>query len=278
MAASEYTPQLTQVLKDAMERRLTEVHTAMPGIVESFDPLTMTCTVQPAIKRKYQDAVLATSLPLINKVPVCFPRGGGAYISVPLAQGDTGLIVFSERSIDLWQSLGGTIDPLDARKHHLSDAIFIPGLAPLTSPILNGSAEDLVISLERLFPNCSIRLKPDGTILIGSSGSTEAAVLGNVLKTYLGVLESEINLLSTEVVTLNSLLATLTAAITADAVTLTAVAPATVAAAATVTAGTAALIATNAANTVARAVQKAIYIDVPATNILSQKVFTERGP
>ena len=37
-------------IKQGVENRLKDLHTSMPGIVESFDPLTQLASVQPAIK------------------------------------------------------------------------------------------------------------------------------------------------------------------------------------------------------------------------------------
>jgi hypothetical protein len=49
---------------------------------------------------------------------------------MPLTRGDYVLLVFCERSIDAWLSIGGIVDPDDYRKFDLSDAVAIPGLFP----------------------------------------------------------------------------------------------------------------------------------------------------
>jgi hypothetical protein len=59
----------------------------------------------------------------------------GADLVVPVAVGDTGLLVFADDSLDVWLSKGGLVDPLDDRHHALSDAIFIPGLRPFSNPV-----------------------------------------------------------------------------------------------------------------------------------------------
>ncbi|ALD79410.1 Phage-related protein [Citrobacter portucalensis] len=58
----------------------TGLRVAMPGIIQSFDPDTVTCTVQPAIYgQKVGEDGKATSeaIPILPDVPVVFPRGGG---------------------------------------------------------------------------------------------------------------------------------------------------------------------------------------------------------
>ena len=83
-------------------------------------------------------------MPIINNVPVVFLRSQAGHLTLPLAAGDFGLIVFCERSIDLWQNAGRAIDPADARKFDLNDAVFLPGLSPQTLPIDRNAPNDSV--------------------------------------------------------------------------------------------------------------------------------------
>ena len=83
----------------------TGLRVAMPGIIQSFDPSTVTCTVQPAIYgQKVSDDGKAASeaIPILPDVPVVFPRGGGCTLTFPVKPGDECLLVFSDRCIDFW--------------------------------------------------------------------------------------------------------------------------------------------------------------------------------
>lgn len=83
----------------------TGLRVAMPGIIQSFDPDTVTCIVQPAIYgQKVGDdgKVVSEAIPIIPDVPVVFPRGGGCTLTFPVKQGDECLLVFSDRCIDFW--------------------------------------------------------------------------------------------------------------------------------------------------------------------------------
>lgn len=103
---------------------------ALPGIIESFDPDTVTCTVQPAIygQRLSDDSVLVSEeMPILPDVPVVFPRGGGCTLTFPVNPGDECLLVFSDRCIDFWWQSGGVQEPVDPRQHDLSDAFAIIG-------------------------------------------------------------------------------------------------------------------------------------------------------
>lgn len=137
------SPTMAKVIKDAIEARLVDVHTALPGTIQSYDPAKQMANVQPNIQRKYSSGKI-TSLPVINNVPVVHPRGGKAAILLPLKAGDPCLLVFSERSLDIWKSKGGQVDPQDTRKHTLSDAFCIPGGSDFGTAIA-GDASDLIL-------------------------------------------------------------------------------------------------------------------------------------
>lgn len=103
---------------------------ALPGIIQSFDPETVTCVVQPAINGTQTDDSgneQSAPLSLLTDVPVIFPRGGGVTLTFPVKVGDECLVIFSDRCIDFWWQSGGIQDPVDTRQHDLSDAFAIVG-------------------------------------------------------------------------------------------------------------------------------------------------------
>lgn len=109
---------------------LTLMRCAFPGIIESFDPAAMTCSVQPAIKAYRNDEngmTTAFDYPLLVDCPVQFPGAGGASITFPVAQGDECLVVFSDRSIDAWWQSGGVGERVSTRMHDLSDGMVLLG-------------------------------------------------------------------------------------------------------------------------------------------------------
>lgn len=58
---------------------MSNLRVALPGIIQSFDPETVTCVVQPAVKGYESDDAgmkSSISLPLLVDIPVIFPRGG----------------------------------------------------------------------------------------------------------------------------------------------------------------------------------------------------------
>lgn len=119
-----------EATRAALEGKQAEMWTALPGIVESFDPVAMTVCVQPSIKGQIQDESGNSSsvdLPLLTDVPVVFPGGGGFTLTYPIKKGDEALVIFASRCIDAWWQSGGIGGTPDERMHDLSDGIAIVG-------------------------------------------------------------------------------------------------------------------------------------------------------
>lgn len=118
--------QTAQAIADSVSN---QIRVAMPGIIQSFDPDAVTCTVLSAIKGSDSGANGAESgdIPLLVDVPVVFPRGGGCTLTFPVKAGDECLLIFSDRCIDFWWQSGGVQESVDTRQHDLSDAFAIVG-------------------------------------------------------------------------------------------------------------------------------------------------------
>jgi hypothetical protein len=164
-----------------IEGRLKDLHTCLPGIIESFDPDTQTASVQPAIQRIFTTKG-AVNLPLCVDVPVAFPGGGDFFLTFPVARGDECILFFSERCIDFWHAQGGVQLPAEYRLHDLSDAFAQVGVnsqpKKLTALQMTGA------ELRTRSRSTYIRLE-DGTIFIKGNIVHE----GNVHQT--GNLERE---------------------------------------------------------------------------------------
>lgn len=131
----------------AINSRLTLVWTALPGIIQKFDPAALTCEVQPAIKGRVttEKGIELVDMPLLLDCPVVFPRGGNCSLTFPLKQGDECLVVFASRGIDFWWQLGGVQPPPEARMHDLSDGFVIPG--PYSQPQKIGNVSTSAVQL-----------------------------------------------------------------------------------------------------------------------------------
>lgn len=157
------TPGLTEVLSQFVERRLLDVHTSMPGIVQKYDSEKKTVDVRPAIKRKLvnpkegQDPFV--ELDLLEGVPVGFYQSNEFIFSFPLNKGDEVDLIFKERSIDKWRKAGGIVNPDDERKFDLSDVVAYPTLKHIGSG-LSPDGEHALIQ----HGSSKIRLSKDGKL------------------------------------------------------------------------------------------------------------------
>ena len=121
---------LDDVVKNIVDIRISNIHTALPGIIQTYDAAKQKASVIPAIKKTYikDGKTITEQMPVIENVPVCFLRSKHSSITFPLKQGDEGLIVFCERSLERWLASGGVTENGDPRKYDLKDAVFYPGL------------------------------------------------------------------------------------------------------------------------------------------------------
>jgi hypothetical protein len=119
-----------ETLRTTLDGRQVDIWTALPGIIQSFDPVALTVTVQPAIQALYTGADLSqkfVNLPILPDVPVVFPRGGKYTLTFPITVGDECLVVFSSRCIDNWWDQGGVQSQYELRMHDLSDGFALVG-------------------------------------------------------------------------------------------------------------------------------------------------------
>lgn len=125
----ERTGSRVNALKTASDAIKNDIRVAVPGIVEAWDALRQTVTVQPAIREKLSSggAVSEVNIPLLVDVPVVMPRGGGFGLAFAPQKGDECLVVFADNCIDSWWQSGGVQSQADSRRHDLSDGFAILG-------------------------------------------------------------------------------------------------------------------------------------------------------
>lgn len=136
-------PTWQEIISEAIESRLLELHTAIPGKVISYDKTTQTAEVAPVVQRaepREDGGNTLTPLPSIPNVPVGWHRGGGAGLSMPLAAGDHVLLIFNEAAIGHWRASGELAPPGDLRRHSLGYPYAIPCGNP-DSRVLDDAAD-----------------------------------------------------------------------------------------------------------------------------------------
>ncbi len=138
-------PTLASVIRHAIDETVADLRVAMPARVERVDLGKGLVDAKPLVKDRVEipgkAGTQVISIPVVTNVPVIWPGAGGMRVTFPIVPGDTVLLVFSDRSLDLWLAQGGEVDPLDPRRHALSDAVAIPGLRDFAHP-WGGAASD----------------------------------------------------------------------------------------------------------------------------------------
>jgi hypothetical protein len=148
-----------------LDGRQAIIWTAMPGILQSFNSTAITAVVQIAVQPQVLDPSTSTwknqTIGVCSDCPVKFPWGGGFGLTLPLQEGDEGLLVLGSRCIDAWWQSGGVQPQAELRMHDLSDGFFLPG----------------VFSQPRVIPNISTT-RPQfrnaaGTLYVELDGDTD---------------------------------------------------------------------------------------------------------
>lgn len=183
---------LAELIRKALDVRLAQLRVAIPARVESYDAATQTADVKPLIKDKLivEDGEILESLPVIPAVPVAFPRGGGFFISFPIAAGDTGRIVVCDRSIDQWIKRGGEVDPLDLRMHSWAGAVFEPDLADSLHALADADAAMMVLGKDG---GPQIRISADAIAMGAVADAVEALAVASKVATQLTNLKTAIS-------------------------------------------------------------------------------------
>lgn len=208
------TPQLSEVIEAGALTIFAERCQTMPARVEAYDVATQRAQLKPAIAIARGDLdgdgeIDFEGLPVVDNVPVLWPRGGGFSMHLPLAPGDWVLMVVPSRSMDEWLERGDVdITPADLRIGHIQDAVAIPGLFPNPEAIgaAGARAGEAVISSSsgavqvRLSAGQAIITAPD--VRLGGPGATLPVALGAPVLNNLGDIATALASISAQLIAL----------------------------------------------------------------------------
>lgn len=171
---------LGEVLNRLRDQIMADLRVAIPARVERFDAARQLVDVKPLLKETSLDeagAEVVESLHVISNVPVQFPGTAAFALTFDVKPGDECLLVFSDRSLDKWISSGGEVDPVDLRRHHLSDAVALLGVrhAGAFAPV------DADCAALRHRSGMGVYVK-DGTVNLGSPAPGDALALASLVK------------------------------------------------------------------------------------------------
>lgn len=101
--------------------------------VQSFDSAKQTVKATLNYKRSFGGKL--SDYPVLVDVPIIILTGGKAALTMPIASGDTCLILFNDRDIDNWFSGGQVAALASQRMHSFSDGIALIGLRSSKNPV-----------------------------------------------------------------------------------------------------------------------------------------------
>lgn len=132
---SNDTKDFLDVLEKFLGSKLKGMHTAYPAKLIKYDAVTQKATIQHSIKFKFKGKEASESYANIIDVPVHLPRGESYIDFAPIQEGDLGLAIVVERSLNEWSyGNGNPTYPNEERMFDLSDSCWIPGLYPFSRP------------------------------------------------------------------------------------------------------------------------------------------------
>jgi hypothetical protein len=162
------------------------IRVAIPATVVSFNPQDQTITAKPNIREKLIDRTSGQQywqeLPVLPKVPVCFPQAGNFVLTMPVQPGDEVLLVFTDMCMDSWWANGGLQNWIDRRRHDLSDAIAVCGVNSVPNVIPN--IANNATELRTKDGNTKVRVQGDTVSMVAGSNSVTVSPSGiNIMGT-----------------------------------------------------------------------------------------------
>lgn len=193
---ADRTPSLNETVRSVIQQVLADVHVCLPAEVVSYNSSNQTASVQPQLKRGYDEngSITLVNLPVIPNVPVCHPRANEAWIHLPVKAGDNVLLIVAERSLDNWKSQGGIVNPASRRKFNLTDAFAIPGGYSPATPFSPKNGDDLEIRNDQnvmsITPSGEVSITSQGELLLGADSLTEFVAIASRVEARLSAIET----------------------------------------------------------------------------------------
>lgn len=142
-------PDLVDLLLSQQQLISSLVNCHQIGKIVSFDASLQTAVVQIGVLRQIPDVTrdpptyITKAYPLLVDCPVYVPTGGTGRLTFPIEPGDTCLVLFNDRDLDIWFTTGNTQAPNSGRLHDLSDGLVLVGFRNKANKISNYSTTDV---------------------------------------------------------------------------------------------------------------------------------------
>lgn len=165
------------------------VHTALPGIIETYSASTRRAQVLLAIEALMDDGKCHARAVLLD-VPVIFPSGAGGTIFIQLQKGDNVWVMFAERGIQEWKKTLKLSEPVPRHIFSPSDAVALAGFGPpsaITPASTSGisiQTNDGTISVEVDSNGVRIDVPDDTKIKLGSNAAFRRLITEEVIDIF----------------------------------------------------------------------------------------------
>ena len=152
LRVSGWTASENQIYENLINEAMFRTRCCIPCIIQSYNSANNTVECQPAVRERIineDGTVQYVQLPLLINVPVVFPGSANFDIKFPLSKNDECLVFFSDLSIDNFWQKGSVQNPVEVRRHDLSDGKAIPCMmsmlrrkvTPKASIVVDGNGE-----------------------------------------------------------------------------------------------------------------------------------------
>ena len=159
----------SQLYEDIIKKVGFNLRCCVPGIIQSYNSIHNTATIQPAIREEIvneDNTVQYMNLPLLVNVPILFQSCGLGSIKFLLKQGDECLVFFSDLSYDNFWKSGNVQNPIEVRRHDLSDGLAIPCvISQPNTKSFTGTGIEITCGSSK------IEIEPTGITFTDSNGS-----------------------------------------------------------------------------------------------------------
>lgn len=142
------TPTLADIITAALDARLAETWVALPGRVQSYSSADNAADVLPMLRHPAEatdGSTVNEDLPVVPACPVLWPATAGGALTFPIVAGDYGMLLVLTHSASTFLDSGQVSDPGDVRRHHLANAVFLPGFGPKSAKPTYAGDPDVVL-------------------------------------------------------------------------------------------------------------------------------------
>lgn len=175
----KYTNTFDDVIGSAIQTEREDMFGEMPGEVMSFDPASQTISVQPLYRKRLNG--VPTDLPVLEQVPVRFPRMGGFVITTPVKPGDRVTLRPQMRNTEAYHAGSGAYAASDFRSFNLSDMeAFLDGGESLSDPIPAFNSQNM--ELRSADGQFAIEMSEDGKFRLRGAQGDWFALLAEALR------------------------------------------------------------------------------------------------